>query len=79
MTFLDVEFPPNDTSLYGSSAKADKSRLITWRRPHEFMTGDIQLFDTIEPNDIKQGALGDCWFLCSVSALTEYPEMVVLR
>jgi hypothetical protein len=30
----------------------------------------------IEPNDIKQGALGDCYFLSSLSALTENPDRI---
>ena len=30
----------------------------------------------IEPNDILQGALGDCYFLSSVSCLSEMPHMV---
>jgi calpain-15 len=30
----------------------------------------------IEPNDIKQGALGDCYFLSSLSAMAEYEGII---
>ena len=35
------------------------------------------MFDEVEPADICQGSLGDCWFLSSVACLAaEFPGMV---
>lgn len=32
--------------------------------------------DTIDVQDINQGAVGDCYLLCAISALAEYPERI---
>ena len=34
------------------------------------------MFDVIEPGDIRQGALGNCYFLSAISSLAEYPERI---
>jgi calpain-15 len=58
-------------------------RLVHWRRAKDFMEIDPskglldpQVFSKIEPNDIIQGQLSDCWFLCAVSSLAERPALV---
>jgi calpain-15 len=88
-SFIDTIFPPTDDSLYLvdppvparalGGKKGKKKPIITWRRPIEFLPAgeEIKLFDgEIEPNDIKQGALGDCWLMCSLSAIAEFPTLV---
>jgi calpain-15 len=46
-------------------------------RPEEFMSekDKINVFKgKIEPGDIEQGSLGDCYFLSTLSALAEWPH-----
>lgn len=77
-TFSDPNFPPDRSSLYSELDTVDMSnKIITnslvWKRLEELYPGDKKVFDSIEPNDIKQGMLGDCYFLSSLSALAEIP------
>ena len=74
-SFIDPYFPPIDSSInLGTDRRIDQ--IIQWRRPAEFFKGDYKVFDRIEPNDIKQGKLGDCWFMCALASLAERPELV---
>jgi hypothetical protein len=74
--FYDIYFPPCNDSLYRMSEYAqekpkDKRPQIIWKRPTEFFKakdGQFRLFAKIEANDIRQGLLGDCWLMCSLSA-----------
>ena len=75
--FTDNEFPANWKSMAGDNEYERQDwKKFSWKRPEEFYNGNIFVFDTIEPNDIAQGELGDCYFLCSLAALAEFPKRV---
>ena len=76
--FRDHEFQTNLRSLTGGdSKKSSKWSSIVWRRPEEFWGPDCAVFKGgIDPNDIKQGQLGDCYFLSTLSAIAETPSRI---
>lgn len=79
--FVDVRFPPVQSSLSRPGVDTRQIAETAWRRPTDYIPvaqhDDIALFrDDIHPNDIDQGQLGDCWLLCSIAALAEFPEKV---
>lgn len=77
--FIDQDFPPLNISMYDhSGAKAPASYLTNaiWRRCRDFIDGTPVVVNTIHPNDVDQGELGDCWILSSITALAEHPHRV---
>ena len=36
----------------------------------------IELFGNIEPNDLTQGIVGDCWLLATLACLAEFPNAI---
>ena len=85
--FFDSEFKPSPTTLYSvnetiidtgeQTSLTPKDEELVWYRPSQFFSGNAQVFeDMIEPGDIIQGALGDCWFLCTLACLGEFEILV---
>lgn len=73
--YRDPKFQPNDISLYGDKGPGAKPSWanIVWLQPEQIFQGqEYHLFNgEPEPNDIKQGQLGDCYFLAALSGLAE--------
>ena len=42
----------------------------------EVIDDPVMVEGTIEPADIQQGNVGDCYFLASISSIAEKPERI---
>jgi len=81
--FTDEEFPPNDASVFESSNPAVDGvaalhqyagQPVVWKRASELPKrgGAAKLFDSVHPNDIAQGQLGDCWLMAALAGIAEF-------
>jgi len=52
---------------------------VQWIRASKLNDTGIVLFDKIEPNDVAQGRIGNCWLMASISALAEFPEYILKK
>eukprot|EP00742_Colponemidia_sp_Colp-10_P010509 GILJ01011542.1.p1 GENE.GILJ01011542.1~~GILJ01011542.1.p1 ORF type:complete len:1874 (-),score=202.87 GILJ01011542.1:133-5325(-) len=78
--WIDTEFPPSAQSIFMDGSDGSRSHhpewsQCKWLRAREFCSTTPQVFrDGIEPKDINQGKLGDCWFLSALSVLATRPD-----
>ncbi|BFZ15162.1 hypothetical protein BsWGS_18201 [Bradybaena similaris] len=81
--FVDDQFPPAQKSLFRNPDHGFIEKSIQWLRPHEIITEVREerrlpwvVYRTPMPEDIKQGILGNCWFLSALAVLAERHELV---
>ena len=79
-TYTDNNFPINDALYWKDAGEAngDMSNLesyISWER---ISSSDHNLWGPrgINPQDINQGYIGNCWIMAAISAIAEYPGRV---
>lgn len=89
--YTDDSFPPSKKSLINDwndpsddiQEKVDEWGDMEWIRASEIEElnddeGTLAVFQNdVTPSDIKQGLLGDCYFLSILSALAEVPERII--
>lgn len=79
--YVDEDFCPNIQSLVGDNlVNRSTWKAYSWLRPEHFMDSSRQaeLFSgKIEPMDILQGHLGDCYFLSTVASIAENPNRIM--
>lgn len=66
--FEDRNFPPDDSSLGEIKARITD---VEWRRL-ETDQREALFENGVEPNDVCQGALGNCWLLSAAACLAEF-------
>jgi calpain-15 len=76
--YYDESFPSTDNSLTPHLMRFPRAMRIGWRRASDiYRTKAFCIFNKdIGPGDIKQGELGDCYFLSVLSVLAEKPHLI---
>lgn len=84
--FTDSSFPPTDASLYGSGNSGGEflSGLggIEWKRSGEIGQHDreaVVFSDDLDPDDVAQGKLGDCYFLAALASCASAADDHLLK
>ncbi|XP_068135777.1 calpain-8-like [Hyperolius riggenbachi] len=70
--FEDPTFPAAQSSLGVNDLgpKSEKVQGLEWKRPAEIKANPQFINEGANRADVRQGSLGDCWFLCSIASLT---------
>ena len=78
--FVDKDFPPQKSSIVGNPPSRDYAGqfdVIEWRNADQiFGAGNYSLWNGINTRDVQQGALGNCYFLCALTSLSENPALI---
>ncbi|XP_078505966.1 calpain-8 [Lissotriton helveticus] len=70
--FKDEEFPacPSTVGYQDLGPRSPKTQGIAWKRPPEICANPQFIVGGATRTDIRQGALGDCWFMAAIASLT---------
>ncbi|XP_028926075.1 calpain-10 isoform X2 [Ornithorhynchus anatinus] len=76
--FKDATFPACDSSIFFnfSTPLAQFRGDISWLRPQEICSNPRLFPENPREGQVKQGILGDCWFLCACAALQKSKHLL---
>lgn len=86
--FTDDDFEPSRQSLYDKAQLLKEGGFFKnylhfnvtvggWSRPEEInslKSENLSLYNNPKPSDVVQGAIGSCWYLSSLSLLTNHQK-----
>lgn len=74
--FVDPDFPPSVETI--GDAKVLGTKELCWVRGVQLNAGfgHALLYDRVEPCDVVQGAIGNCWLMCAIAAVAEFPHFI---
>lgn len=79
--FTDKKFPPDEDSL--GRPLEDKSNeqiggggRFVWKRAKELIERPVLFQKDVEPKDVVQGNVGNCWLMSALSCMAEFPGLV---
>ncbi|CCD72595.2 Calpain catalytic domain-containing protein [Caenorhabditis elegans] len=70
--FEDPQFPANNSSIYYK--KPPKSHIV-WLRPAKIFANPRLIVNGKSRFDVRQGSLGNCWFLAAAATLAQRDEL----
>lgn len=77
--WTDPDFEPNSLSIANSDDKEEdyqKADKYVWQRAGDIFDNVTLYDDNITPSDIKQGGLGNCYYLAVLAAMAENPKRI---
>jgi calpain-15 len=76
LKFEDDRFPPNSNSLCGEWKALQEWKDVKWAKLSTVLPQARIFKNRPEANHIKQGNLGDCYFLAGLAAICERPDRI---
>ncbi|XP_053677997.1 calpain-A-like [Anopheles nili] len=73
--YEDPDFPANNFSIYRSMPPSDDQQVIEWKRPREIVEEPKFVTEGFSRFDVRQGSLGNCWFIASCASLTSHQRL----
>ena len=74
--YKDSDFPCTDENAGMKTSWMRLSEMTFTDKTNQKKFKPTRLFSSISPDDIAQGALGDCWLLAGLATLAERPHLV---
>ncbi|OAF66850.1 hypothetical protein A3Q56_05415 [Intoshia linei] len=69
--YVDPDFKADNSSLFTKMVGK-----VVWKRPHEICSNAQFFVDDTSRFDVRQGIIGNCWFLSALAAIADKPHII---